>query len=192
MLNFEHTNNKTPKKGDLLISEPFLPDPNFERTVIYICEHNEEGSFGFVLNRPSELKFDEIIEEVDVFDVTMYIGGPVQHDTLHFIHRASDIIDDGVIIKENLCWGGNFEQLKSLINTKEINEKDFRFFIGYSGWGAGQLQEELDANSWIVLSNATEKQIFDIAPEQLWRTILKDMGGRFKMYSNYPSDPRLN
>ncbi len=192
MLNFEHTNNKTPRKGDLLISEPFLPDPNFERTVIYICEHNEEGSFGFVLNRPSELKFDEIIAEVDNFDVTMYIGGPVQHDTLHFIHRASDVIDEGIIIKENLCWGGNFEQLKALINTKQINEKDFRFFIGYSGWGAGQLQEELDANSWIVLPYATEKQIFDIPPEQLWRTILKDMGGRFKMYSNYPSDPRLN
>ncbi len=192
MMNFEHINKKTPKKGDLLISEPFLPDPNFERTVIYICEHNEEGSFGFVLNRPSELKFDEIIEEVDDFDVTMYIGGPVQHDTLHFIHRASDVIDEGIIIKENLCWGGSFEQLKSLINTKQINEKDFRFFIGYSGWGAGQLQEELDANSWIVLPNATEKQIFDIPPEQLWRTILKDMGGRFKMYSNYPSDPRLN
>ena len=191
-MNFEHINNKTPKKGDLLISEPFLPDPNFERTVIYICEHNEEGSFGFVLNRPSELKFDDIIAEVDAFAETMYIGGPVQHDTLHFIHRASDIIDDGVIIKENLCWGGNFEQLKTLINTKQINEKNFRFFIGYSGWGAGQLQEELDANSWIVLPNATEKQIFDIPPEQLWRTILKDMGGRFKMYSNYPSDPRLN
>ncbi len=192
MMNFEHVNNKTPRKGDLLISEPFLPDPNFERTVIYICEHNEEGSFGFVLNRPSELKFDDIIAEVEDFDMTMYIGGPVQHDTLHFIHRASDIIDDGVIIKENLCWGGNFEQLKALINTKQINEKDFRFFIGYSGWGAGQLQEELDANSWIVLPNATEKQIFDIPPDQLWRTILKDMGGRFKMYSNYPSDPRLN
>ncbi len=192
MMNFEHTNNLTPKKGDFLISEPFLPDPNFERTVIYLCEHNDEGSFGFVLNRPSELKFDEIIEAVEDFGVTMYIGGPVQHDTLHFIHRASDIIDDGVIIKDNLCWGGNFEQLKALINTKQIDEKNFRFFIGYSGWGAGQLQEELDANSWIVLPNATENQIFDIPPDQLWRTILKDMGGRFKMYSNYPSDPRLN
>lgn len=192
MLNFEHINNTVPKKGDLLISEPFLPDPNFERTVIYICEHNEEGSFGFVLNKPSELKFDEIFEEVNNFRVTLYIGGPVQHDTLHFIHRASDVIEGGVQIKESLCWGGNFEQLKVLISTKQIEEKNFRFFIGYSGWGAGQLQEELDANSWIVLPNATENQIFDVAPEKLWREILKDMGGKFKMYSNYPTDPRLN
>ena len=175
-----------------MISEPFLPDPNFERTVIIICQHSEEGSFGFVLNKPSVMKFDEVMEDIVDFRETLYVGGPVQQDTLHFIHRAGDLIEGGVEISKNLYWGGNFETLKILIENKQINPNDFKFFLGYSGWGSGQLLDEIKTDSWIISPRATHEKIFDYKPEKLWRDILKEMGGRFRMFSNYPDDPRLN
>ena len=115
---FKFKNAVEPSKGCLLISEPYLPDPNFERTVILLCEHNEEGSFGFILNKLSELNLDEIIEEVNDFDADVFIGGPVQKDTLHFIHRSREILEDSAEIVENLFWGGDFEKLLVLIDTK--------------------------------------------------------------------------
>lgn len=175
-----------------MISEPFLPDPNFERTVIIICQHNEEGSFGFVLNKPSVMKFDEVLKDIGDFGETLYVGGPVQQDTLHFIHRAGDLIEGGVEISEDVYWGGNFETLKVLIENKQINPDDFKFFLGYSGWGSGQLLDELKADSWIISPGATHERIFDYEPERLWRDVLKEMGGRYRMFSNYPDDPRLN
>ncbi|MCG8319755.1 MAG: YqgE/AlgH family protein [Cytophagales bacterium] len=192
MIDYKHNENLEPKKGDLLISEPFLPDPNFERTVIIICQHSEEGSFGFVLNKPSVMKFDEVMEDIVDFRETLYVGGPVQQDTLHFIHRAGDLIEGGVEISKNLYWGGNFETLKILIENKQINPNDFKFFLGYSGWGSGQLLDEIKTDSWIISPRATHEKIFDYKPEKLWRDILKEMGGRFRMFSNYPDDPRLN
>jgi putative transcriptional regulator len=186
-------NNKqlNPGKGDLLISEPFLPDPNFERTVVLLCEHNEEGAFGFVLNKPSLVTMEEVLEDVSDFKEQIYVGGPVQQDTLHFIHRSS-ILEDKIDINDGLFWGGNFEQLMIMINTKQINTNDFRFFLGYSGWSSGQLMEELEQNSWIVYQGATPEQVFDQNPDILWKEVLNKMGGKYKMFSNYPIDPRLN
>ncbi|MEP2772011.1 MAG: YqgE/AlgH family protein [Fulvivirga sp.] len=188
---FKFNNSHKPTKGSFLISEPFLPDPNFERTVILLCEHNEEGSFGFVLNKISGVALEDIIEDIKNFEEKVYIGGPVQQDTLHFIHRA-DYLEGGVDIGNGLYWGGNFEQLLVLIDTKQIKPEDFRFFVGYSGWSSGQLAEELEANSWIVAPNATPDLVFDLDNEALWKTLLKLLGGRFSIYSNYPTDPRLN
>jgi len=188
---FKFNNSHKPTKGSFLISEPFLPDPNFERTVILLCEHNEEGSFGFVLNKISGVALEDIIEDIKNFEEKVYIGGPVQQDTLHFIHRA-DYLEGGVDIGNGLYWGGNFEQLLVLIDTKQIKPEDFRFFVGYSGWSSGQLVEELEANSWIVAPNATPDLVFDLDNEALWKTLLKLLGGRFSIYSNYPTDPRLN
>ena len=95
-----------PKKGDLLISEPFLADPNFERTVIFLCEHNEEGSFGFILNKRSLLRLDEVLEDLPEAEVDLYVGGPVQQNSLHFLHQASSVIDGGVEIVPGISWGG--------------------------------------------------------------------------------------
>ncbi len=188
---FKFKNNLTPEKGRLLISEPFLPDPNFERTVVLICEHNEDGSFGFILNKPSAVTLEDIIEDINDYKETVHIGGPVQQDTLHFIHKA-EYLEDGVDLGNGLYWGGNFEQLISLIDTKAIKSEDFKFFVGYSGWSEGQLQDELDANSWIVTPNATKELVFDQDVEALWKRVLKGLGGRYNVYSNYPTDPRLN
>ena len=188
---FKYRNKIKPEKGRLLISEPFLPDPNFERTVVLLCEHNEEGSFGFVLNKPSILKVNEVMEEMAELDSIVFVGGPVQQDTLHFIHRNTSL-ENAVEIVENIYWGGAFEHLMLLLDTRQIDAKDIRFFLGYSGWGPGQLDAELDQGSWIVCDYVTDQLLFDTGPEVMWRKALENMGGRFSMYSNYPVDPRLN
>jgi putative transcriptional regulator len=188
---FKYRNKIAPEKGRLLISEPFLPDPNFERTVVLLCEHNEEGSFGFVLNKPSILKVNEIMEDSNVFDNVVYVGGPVQQDTLHFIHRNSSL-SNAIEIVDHVYWGGDFESLLTLFDTKQIVGGDIRFFLGYSGWGPGQLDSELEQDSWIVCDYVTDQLLFDTDPEVMWRKALENMGGRFSVYGNYPTDPRLN
>lgn len=182
---------KDVKKGAILIAEPFLGDPNFERTVVLLCEHNEQGSFGFVLNQKIETSLNDLTEGKFYGDNEIYVGGPVQQNTLHFIHRLGDLIENSVEIMKGLYWGGDFEQTQSLVNTGVIQEKDIRFFLGYSGWGVEQLNNELEQNSWIVTeSNPTF--IFDTKAMDIWRLILKNMGGKYKQLSNYPIDPRLN
>jgi len=188
---FNYRNKIKPEKGRLLISEPFLPDPNFERTVVLLCEHNDEGSFGFVLNKPSILTVNEIMEDMTALDNLVYVGGPVQQDTLHFINR-NEKLENAVEIVEQIYWGGAFESLMLLYETHQITAGDIRFFLGYSGWGPGQLEAELDQDSWIVCDYVTNQLLFDTGPDIMWRKALENMGGRFSMYSNYPVDPRLN
>lgn len=184
--------NAVPEKGDLLISEPFLPDPNFQRTVVLLCEHGEDGSFGFVLNKPSLLKGSDVLDEAAFFEDVLYLGGPVQQNTLHFIHRQIPGLDGGATIGDGLQWGGDFEQLLLMMEAGKLNSGDLKFFLGYSGWSEGQLEEELEQNTWIIYKSATAEDIFDTQPDVLWRECLKKMGGKYKILSNYPTDPRLN
>jgi len=181
-----------PERGDLLISEPFLPDPNFERTVIFLCEHDDQGSFGFVLNKPSKAVFKDVMDGVDDFSAKLLVGGPVQQNTLHFLHRIPELMDSGKEIRDGIYWGGDFEKLILLINTNQINTKDFRFFLGYSGWSEGQLQEELEIKSWIVYKKVKREKIFDTDLSVLWKIVLGELGGKYEMFSKYPEDPRMN
>ena len=181
-----------PRKGDLLISEPFLTDPNFSRTVILLCEHNEEGSFGFVLNKPAKIKLNELIEGVGDRDDYIYIGGPVQQNTLQFIHKNDRLIEGGSEVQDGIFWGGDFEQMLAMMDSKLIIPDDIKFFIGYSGWAAGQLRSELEVNSWIISRNVKIEQIFNTDVETLWKEVLNTMGGKFKVVANFPVDPRLN
>ena len=188
---FKYRNKLAPEKGRLLISEPYLPDPNFERTIILLCENNEDGSFGFVLNKPSLANVNEVMEDIKNYESPAMVGGPVQQDTLHYIHRLASL-EDAVEISPGIFWGGNFEKLLFLLETRQMPHKDIKFFLGYSGWTAGQLEEELEQDSWIVSDHVSEELIFDTAPESMWKKTLTIMGGRFSVYSNYPKDPRLN
>ena len=178
-------------KGSILISEPFLGDSNFERTVVLVCEHNALGTFGYVLNKPTAIEISSVILDLSNFPLNLYIGGPVSQDSVHFIHRNKNRIEGDVEIQENVYWGGDFGMLKEMIKNGSMSPDDIRFFAGYSGWGEGQLDRELESKSWIV-GSASSEEIFETEPEQFWRAILKNMGGRFKALSNYPIDPRLN
>lgn len=187
---FNYKNEHKPEKGCLLISEPHLPDGNFERSVIYLCEHNEKGSFGLVLNKPSNFKLTELVPGVEI-EYQVGIGGPVENNTLHFIYRNNPTIDNSIEVADNITWGGDYEQLLQWIKADQP-ENDILFFIGYSGWSEGQLQEEVDKNSWIVFPKASEQLVFNTRTNNLWKVVLKQMGGRYSVYANYPSDPRLN
>jgi putative transcriptional regulator len=188
---FKYKNKIGAEKGRLLASEPYLADPNFERTIILLTEHNHEGSVGFVLNKPSESSVTEIMEDIKNIHSTVYIGGPVQQDTLHFIHRNPDI-SDSIEVTEGIFWGGNFDQILLFIETKQLNVSDIKFFLGYSGWSPGQLEEELNLNSWIVSNQVTQDLIFETPSEMMWKKSLQSLGGRFSVYSNYPVDPSMN
>ncbi len=178
--------------GSLLISMPFLGDPNFERSVILICEHNEEGSFGLILNQKSSFQINdfELFDDPD-FDQEVFLGGPVQHNTVHFIHNL-DGLSESQEIRKNILWGGDFEALQEQVNLDyESVEGKIRFYLGYSGWGPEQLQGEIESKSWIVF-NDYSTNLFKIKPEELWKTVLKEMGGDYAQFANFPIDPSLN
>lgn len=181
--------NSIIEKGDLLIAEPFMKDPSFKRTVTLICEHNHEGSLGLILNRPSIFKVTEMIPSFPAFQSFVNYGGPVGLDRLNFIHSYGDKIEGSFPIVDNLYWNGNFEQLKSLIKAKQILPHNIKFFAGYAGWEAGQLQEEMTDNSWIISKNY--KEIFKMS-EYMWQEVLQKMGGKNKLISTFPEDPILN
>lgn len=188
---FKYNNKISPSKGKILVSEPYLPDPNFERSIVLLCEHNDVGSFGFVLNKPSLATLGDVMEGLEEFDPIIYVGGPVQQDTLHYLHRCEEV-SGATPITNNVYWGGDFDNLKFLINTKQIGIKDIKFFLGYSGWSEGQLLKELEADSWIVSNKFDSELMFETGPKEMWKKSLETMGGRFSIYSNYPADPRMN
>jgi putative transcriptional regulator len=188
---FKYKNKFEAEKGRLLASEPYLADPNFERTIILLTEHNQDGTVGFVLNKPSASLVTEVMEDIKNIQSKVYIGGPVQQDTLHFIHRNPNI-EDSIEVIDGIYWGGNFDQILLFIETKQLDISTIKFFLGYSGWSPGQLEEELNMNSWIVSDQVTQDLIFETPPEMMWKKSLQNLGGRFSVYSNYPVDPSMN
>ena len=189
---FNYKNENIPEKGCLLVSEPHLPDYNFERSVILLCEHSDEGSFGFVLNKMAEMSLSGIMSNAKGLDFPVGVGGPVERNTLHFLHRNNKDLEMSTPITDTIFWGGDYEQVTDRLRFGDAAEEDFLFFVGYSGWSSGQLEEEIATNSWIVFPKATEQLVFNTRKNILWKEVLSQMGGRFSIYANYPSDPRLN
>lgn len=177
--------------GTLLVADPFLKDPNFSRTVILMCEHQKEGSFGFVLNRLMDCSLAELVPDATTLNIPICYGGPVQRDTLHFLHKRPDLISDGLPLTNEIHWGGNFSVVLELLEKEMILIDDIRFFLGYSGWAESQLDDEVKEHSWLV-STSTPALIFDTLPEMIWPAVLKHMGGEFEQMINFPIDPQLN
>lgn len=183
--------NVLPNKGKLLIAEPsILNDKSFNRSVVYLTEHSNEGSIGFILNKPSEFIMSDLVPEINC-DFTIFNGGPVQQENLYFIHKLPDLIPDSIHIADNIYWGGNFEILSNLLNSNLVDETDIRFFLGYSGWSEQQLNEELSESSWIVIAN-NYPNIFKVDSEEFWKNQLLDIGGEYQIWANAPEDPALN
>lgn len=180
-----------PAPGVLLIADPFLKDPNFLRTVVFLCEHKEEGSFGFVLNRQYENTLDELIPELEDHKLPVYYGGPVQQDTIHFLHQYPDEIPGGIEVLKGVWWGGDFDKIVELVKTGAIDTAKIRFYIGYSGWSGGQLTDEMKEKTWLTVK-ATRKLIFHQDYNEIWKDALKQMGGDYEMMINFPIDPQLN
>ena len=180
-----------PAAGILLIAEPFLKDPNFLRTVVLLCEHQEQGSFGFVLNKQIGQTLDELVGDMEGHQIPVYYGGPVQMNTIHFLHQYSELIPESVKVTDDIYWGGNFETVIALIKSKSLDLKKIKFFIGYSGWGDGQLNAEMKENSWLTVA-ANSRLVFNTDYDKIWKVSLQELGGEYEMMINYPIDPQLN
>jgi putative transcriptional regulator len=180
-----------PAPGVLLIADPFLKDPNFLRTVVFLCEHKAEGSFGFVLNRKYENTLDQLIPDLEDLKLPVYYGGPVQMDTIHFLHQYPDEIPGSEEVIKGVYWGGDFERVVELLKTGIADPDKIRFYIGYSGWSDGQLNSELEEKSWLTVAG-TRKLIFHRNYQEIWKDSLKQLGGDYEMMINFPIDPQLN
>jgi putative transcriptional regulator len=180
-----------PEKGKVLLSEPFLEDNFFKRSVVYLCSHNKDGSFGFIINNVLTVCLHELVDGIESCDFSICFGGPVNSSNLYFIHSMGHKIPNSYEISEGIFTGGDFELIKEGINNGTITNRDIRFFLGYSGWSEGQLDEELKLNSWIVGEMNTE-EVITTDRKSLWKEILDKMGGKYKVISNFPEDPNLN
>ncbi len=162
------------------------------RTVVLLCEHNEAtGSFGLVINRAFDQTLDQLINNLEGHPVPVYYGGPVQMDTLHFLHQLPNHIPDSQKIGSDLFWGGDFDVVLTLLKQGLLDLNKIRFYLGYSGWGSGQLTDELNEKSWLTVE-ATNQLVFEKDTDLIWKNSLKAMGGEYTQLINYPIDPQLN
>jgi putative transcriptional regulator len=188
----EFEKGKKLEAGKLLLAEPFMSDENFSRAVVLICQHDDkEGTVGLILTKQVKLPISEVVAEFNNFKGRLFLGGPVGTDSLQFFHRLGEKIEGSLKLADNLYWGGNFEQIKMLVELHQINENDICFYLGYAGWSIGQLEEEMEDDSWIV-TDSTAEHVFDIRPETLWKTIMRGMGGVYERMAGYPENPILN
>lgn len=188
---FKITNNKVASKGRVLIAEPFLNDTYFKRSVVFITEHNKEGSVGFVLNKPVELKVQEVMQDFPAIDAGIGIGGPVNTNTLHYIHTLGQLIPDSIQVLDTIFWGGDFEAVKTLIGEGRISRHQIRFFLGYSGWATGQLETELKDNAWLV-AEINPEMIMKAEDSGFWNQVLERMDNKYQVWANFPENPGLN
>lgn len=183
--------NITPTSGSILISEPALKDKYFDRAVVLLADHSEEGSFGLIINKPLDVKFNDIVKDFPSFDAKVYLGGPVNTKNLFFIHKRGDFIRNSQPIKEGLFWGGEIEDVKSLIHLGEITDEEIRFYIGYSGWTENQLDEELKEFSWLV-GQPNIMELIEKPASKMWKDSVADLGEDYRFWVNFPRDPSLN
>lgn len=181
-----------PQSGNLLVSEPFMLDPNFKRSVVLLTEYQAAGAVGFILNQRSNLLLNDLIEDISLLDFPVYIGGPVANDSLHFVHNCHDKLNSGVLLREGVYWGGNFETLRILLKNNEIGREEIKFFIGYSGWSEGQLEQEIQENSWLVSNKFHHEVVFVQDDENLWREVVIGLGPKYAHIANFPENPQWN
>ena len=180
------------KKGKLLIAEPsIIGDVSFNRSIILLTEHNNEGSIGFILNKPLDFELGDLIPDVKS-NFPIYNGGPVQQDNLYFIHKVAELVPESIVISKGLYWSGDFEKVTRLITDEKINQTEIRFFLGYSGWDINQLQSELSSNTWILSENIHKDNIIQAVDTAFWKKKMLALGGEYSLWSNAPEDPSYN
>ena len=183
--------DKIPEKGKILISEPFLPDTFFNRSIVYLTDHTAQGSVGFILNKKLDLKLNSAIEGFETWDENINMGGPVASDTLHYLHNQGDLIPKSVLVAGNIFWGGDIDSIKELIKTGKLKESQIRFFLGYSGWSAGQLERELNENSWVIATIKTDI-IMNSRGDDTWKRVLRSFKNKYRMWADFPDSPEMN
>ena len=184
-------NQLIPQKGRLLLAEPYIDDPFFKKSVIYLCGHSEEGSFGFVLNNYIDFDFDRVGQEFPSLNTKVSIGGPVQNSNLFFLHTLAHEVRQSMELGQGIFMGGDFDHLQQLVREDKVAKTDVRFFVGYSGWSPNQLEEEIKSNSWIVAPCYLDL-LMNTSIDDLWTAVLKKMGKNYARLAELPKDPSLN
>lgn len=177
--------------GSLILAQPFLNDDVFKRSVCLLCAHSrKEGSFGFILNKVTEFKVSDFIEELDALDLPVYFGGPVATDSLYFLHDNSLAIEGAQKVLDGVYWGGDFQQMIAQLSTQDLSNHQVKFILGYSGWDPGQLRKEIIEDSWIV-TQGNPQTIFEES-DKLWKDTMEGMGEIYNHLANLPERPELN
>lgn len=177
--------------GKVLLAEPFMQDPNFKRAAILLTDYSEEGSVGFILNKQLDMNIDALVADFPEFESVVFYGGPVSTDTIHYIHNVGELLEKSTRIAEGIYWGGDFSKLKVLISAGLVEPKNIRFFVGYSGWSEGQLEEELETGSWVV-ADMDANYLFQSPHDVLWQKIMSDKGNTFEVISQMPDGVDFN
>jgi putative transcriptional regulator len=185
------TNNIAPQKGRILIAEPFLSGNYFNRSVVLLVAHSTKGAVGFILNKRVEFPIHEIFPDFPGFDAKVYLGGPVSTDSVYFIHKMGDQIPGSIHVLGNIYWGGDFMELKRQIKIGLLHPSDVRFFLGYSGWDSGQLEQEIKEDSWLV-TDVDEDAVMRELNQASWADFVKKAGNRYTIWENFPENPSLN
>ena len=190
----EDFKNKNYEKGSLLIANPVLPDPNFSRTVILLCDHDDQGSFGLVINRSTQLKAPDLFLNINIlksYNEKIYLGGPVSQSMVFFLCRSPSAAGKLNEVCSGVYLGSNLETLESLYSSLESPEQDIRFYLGYSGWSGGQLAEEMEQNSWLV-QRANEQFIFLDSESLIWPKAVNSLGKKYQYLTKAPVNPQWN
>lgn len=181
-------------QGVLLISEPFLLDEFFKRSVVLVVEHDDNRTLGFILNKPTEVKLNDAVEDFPMFDAPLYFGGPVDTGTLFYVHTLGDALCGSKLIKDGLWRGGDYGQLMLLVETKQVTQDQIRFFAGCAEWSLVDMAEELEQNTWITCLQEIKELCFwkEEKMRDMWGNMLRRMGDRYAILANFPEDPNLN
>lgn len=175
----------------ILLAKPVLDDPNFTRTVIWLLEHGDHGASGFIINRPIGQKMGDIISDFPLPEFPVFLGGPVETNTLHFVHHYGTEVEGGLEIQNAWKWGGSFESILELARERRLQIEQMRFFVGYSGWSGGQLEGEIQQGVWVE-GPEFYPEVLKMNPKSMWRLILRAMGGEYAIMANHPENPSLN
>lgn len=186
-----------PRSGQFLLSEPFLQDPWFGRKTVFLCDHDDHGTVGLVLDHASGRQLSDVFPDAAEWglDQEVHVGGPVHQDSLFFLHRLGDRVGNSMPVVPGLWLGGDLEDVQSAMSEVGHPAVPIRFFMGYSGWTAGQLSSEIRQRSWYVHDVSLEEKIhlvMDASPGFLWKKLLSQKGPSFSRIADLPLDPGLN
>ena len=185
------SNNVLPSRGKILISEPFLRDATFGRSVVLLIDHTEEGSMGLIINKQLPIFVNDIIKEFKYIEnIPLYKGGPIATDTLFDRHTLADI-PGAIPISKGLYLNGDFDEIKKYILQGNKVDRYIRFFLGYSGWESEQLSTELKENTWLV-SKEENAYLMNGDTKDMWKQALEKLGSKYETWSRFPQVPTFN
>lgn len=186
------TNHVVPSRGKVLISEPFLYDEMFGRSVILLVDHSTDGTMGLVLNKPLPLCLNDVLKEFkDISNIPIYKGGPLSTDTLFYLHTLKDV-EDSLQIGKGVYLNGDFDAIRRYILQGDDIDGKIRFFLGYSGWEHDQLCQEIEENTWLIGSTSIASLMNEKGSAELWKNVLGQLGGKYEIWSRFPQIPTLN